>query len=362
MSAVVQTHESLIAGLTGDDPVSFVESLKPRVHTYSSTSMYLTCERKWLLRYVLGLTPRRMSKPLIVGTLFHKSMELVLNWYRGAYRTIGGAEGAQSIDSTDDLILELVTLSDSWADEIAESSDMLGPDAAEMIEYCRVQALAMSIAWVKHHLGQNGALTKWEVVAVEMEVEMPFRPHHKFGGKVDAVLRHRVSKKLYIMEHKTRSKSRPIDFGTLTLDPQANWYMEAVEAKIGEQVHGFVYDVTMKPQHRMNAKGSDDLQSRMETAMLDDPDKYFIFADMIADRGDRRRNLKNMLRVAGRMIDTVPTHTVCNTSQCDQFGGCSYRGACQTGLDSENLASYAKIVRLFDIKPPNTELAEATDD
>lgn len=346
---MIQNIDQLKGILSSPSYVSVIRDHMPPVHTHSSISMYQKCEHMWFYRYVLGLTTRRTGKPLVVGTLMHLGMELALERLR-----LG------AVVYVDDLLKSMETK----LDEIAEKSDMLGGSDSEMLEYCRVQASAMVAGWVRHSLPR---LQRFDVLEVEHTIRLPITsPLHSMGGKIDGIVRAQSSGRVYVLEHKSRSSIGTIDTGVLSLDQQANWYMDAYQAETGTAVDGFLYDLVQKPLHKMSAKGSDELQQRMEAAMDDNPEKYFDVVDVIGDRSDRQRNLSNMLSIVERMEAATPATLTRNTASCTPYGAgssCPYRALCSNRACSHNPASLlAAPLHQYDIMPPNTELAEEPTD
>lgn len=359
----IKSMADLESALAVDD-INIIQDNLPPVHTHSSLSMFQTCEQKWTLRYVLGLSNRRTSKYFVVGTLMHKGIELLLKW-----------TAAPNVDdlgtvrpSLSELLASFDFLYEKMVDEIATKSDMIGPNDAETLEYCRCQALAMTHAWAEYVLPRLNET--YEVIGSEMLINLPNggspAVDGEVSGKIDGVVKHRKTGHLMVIEHKSTSRLGSVDTSRLALDQQANWYMTAYTMMTGLPVKGFVYDVIQKPAHKMSSKGSDDLINRMRDAMLADPEKYFGYFDVIADQRHRRNSVWNMTQVKHRAMMATPSTITRNTAQCAPFAGspCPYKQLCQDGFTADNLPGLLKIDALhqYDVMPPNTELEVDTSD
>ncbi len=218
-------------------------------------------------------------------------------------------------------------------------------------------------------------MMRWKVLEVEKELNLSSIKDNEFhrnipgwfwrsmGGKLDGVVENEAGD-LYVLEHKSRSRLDTLSSASLALDQQANWYMAAYSLMTGRPIRGFLYNVIQKPLHKMSIKGSNDLKSRMVAAMLDAPEKYFSLVDVIADQTDIQNNLNNMLNWVTRMKSASLNTITRNTSQCDQYGGCSYRPLCQHGftVDKVHKIGLNPELVLYDIARVNDELAEGTEE
>lgn len=104
---------------------------------------------------------------------------------------------------------------------------------------------------------------KWksyDIIAVEREFSFPLlNPETEAesrsfdeGGKMDVLVRHRLHKRISVVEHKTTQDSvmPDSDYWTrLRMDTQCSKYFLAASVS-GEDVEGVLYDVIRKPQNR----------------------------------------------------------------------------------------------------------------
>ncbi len=350
----------LATSISADD---LMTAHMPHRHTNSAVATFSTCEQKWYLRYVIGLVKRRIAAPLIVGTLYHAGLEHAMKLRKGL---LSDPLTENELPDTELIVNQLDLLFEKMIDEISEKSDMVSANDVDKLEYCRVQALAMVEAWCVLNMDR---FLKLRIIDVETEFRIkPFEGYYyghdyafwsQWGGKLDAVVENPAGK-LFVVEHKSRSRMDTFNSDGLALDQQSNFYMSAYSLLIGKKIDGTLYDVMMKPQHKMSAKGSTDLRLRMRDAILAAPEKYSVFTEIIADQEAVKNNLDNMYRWIERMKATKPYTVTRNTSMCDQYGGCAYRQLCQSGAAAEALPSIAmnNYIDQFHLRPINTELSE----
>jgi predicted RecB family endonuclease len=337
---------------------------KLRDLTQSAASMYMKCPQAFVFRYMFGITKRKIAKPLVVGSLVHNGIERILNFKRGVVDKRDDPLSPPA--SIEDILAKLDDEFSEYVDELASKSDMVSPSEAEDLEYCRVQALACTEAWATMYAD---SLLEWTIEAAEQEFRtvdsaLPGSEYDRListgNGKIDALVRRASDpSRLFVLEHKTRSRMDTLNVGSLSLDMQGLWYIAQARARIDKRTVGFLYNVIKKPSHRMSAKGSDELRRRMVKAMLDEPEKYFAFVDIIADNDALRNNLDNMKLVSDQMQHLAPKTVIMNVTACDNYGGCSYRALCREGACVRRPESLASNPAMADyaFAPPHSELS-----
>lgn len=198
--------------------------------THSSESTFKTCQRRYFLRYVLGLVPSHDSDPLRIGGAFHEGLEASKR---------GGDEAA--VDKA---------VRDRYADEVCPP--WLSAD--EFAVECETAA-AMAVAW--HRRWKDDQILDY--VAVELSFDLPIlnpatgrsAPRVRNRGKIDGIAR-LPDGRLALIEHKTTGDSIELggDYWTkLQLDSQVSRYFLAAQ-RLGHDVSTTIYDVTRKPQIR----------------------------------------------------------------------------------------------------------------
>lgn len=201
--------------------------------THSSESTFKLCNRKYFLRYVLGLVQSHDSDPLRIGGAFHAALEVSKK---------GGDEGA---------VEKMVR--DSYAEQ--ECPPWLTTE--EYAVECETAA-AMSVAW--HRRWKDDFIVDY--VAAELPFDLPIinpatgrsAPKVRNRGKIDGIAR-LPDGRLALVEHKTTGDSIETNgeyWKKLQLDSQISRYFIAAR-RLGYEVDTTVYCVTRKPQIRPKA-------------------------------------------------------------------------------------------------------------
>ena len=210
----------------------------------SSIWSFKKCPTHYRLSYVEGLKEAREPEPLRMGTAWHKGLEVLENG--------GGMEAAVLA------ACEIYTVVPEWADPIAWAVER------EII----MNALA-GYDWYWN----SGEESEWETLAVELQFDLPLvnpetgraTPRFRRVGRIDHVVRNRLTRVIRIKENKTTGSS--IDSGStywdrLRMDTQSKFYILAARylqcggwVAIGadeneDSVSGLLHDVFHKPTIR----------------------------------------------------------------------------------------------------------------
>jgi hypothetical protein len=195
----------------------------------SSIAAFKSCPQRYRLGYVEALREAVEPQPLRFGTAWHKGKEIL--------KSPGGTLDAAVLAAT-----EVYTTIPDWAD---------ATDWA-------VEREVVANALAAYHWLYSEDQT-YETVATEVQFELPLRnpetgrptPNMVRVGKIDEILRNKVSGILLIGENKTTSK--PIDSASsywqrLRLDTQSMFYILAAREVHGQPISGLVHEVFHKPQ------------------------------------------------------------------------------------------------------------------
>ena len=202
--------------------------------TFTQMNTVKRCSRKYCLRYVLGIVPRKQSAPLHIGSAVHLGLDL-------------HAQGMSQDDAISAVYERMFPPQDTPTSE----------EAASVWEYRRETVGRMlSAYWWRWRLSDE----QCEVVATEQEFRIPLRNPAtgassrtwELAGKVDKIIR-RPDGSLWLREHKTCGEdiddpSAPY-WRRLTIDSQVSIYMRAAR-ELGYDVQGVEYDVLRKPTIR----------------------------------------------------------------------------------------------------------------
>lgn len=319
--------------------------------TESRLRAYRRCAREEKLRYQDGLLTGK-SAALAFGTLIHACLEL---W---------------------------------WKMNLAAVEDWLASQTG-VDQYEIAKAWALMRAYdVRYREDKQ----RYEVIAVEAEFRAPLRNPitgaesrtWELAGKIDVIVRDRVTGDVFIIEHKTSSEDISPGAGywvRLRMDGQISCYFVGAGA-LGYQATGCLYDVIGKPEQRpsqiplvdtdgvkivVNAAGervrtkdgkkwreSGDSaqgfvqQTRQETpeeygerifaAIGEDPDRYFARATIVRLEQELHDWQLDTWQLAGQMRDArrlgIATR---NPDACVRFGSsCGYLPLCSGESNPES--------------------------
>jgi hypothetical protein len=119
--------------------------------------------------------------------------------------------------------LDFLDVWEKWCDEGSDDGEYVG--AAEYGDKFNLELRALGRAMLKGYHEHWGGDKDWDVIATErtfqVRIPMPDGTHVTYVGTWDGVYRHRVTKKVRLMEHKT---AKAISNKHLSLDDQAGSY------------------------------------------------------------------------------------------------------------------------------------------
>lgn len=251
--------------------------------TNSRAKDFRACARLHQLRYERGYRPAVEASELRFGSLIHTGLEA---WWRApAAERWEAASAALTTADADalDRVKALVLLAGYHARWIDEPLDAIAVEHEFTVPLINPATGAASRTWTA-------------------------------GGKIDAIVRHRDSGRVYVVEHKTSSET--LDPGSdywrrLLLDSQVSTYMMAVRA-LGYEPAGTIYDVIAKPAQRpllatpedkrRYRKGDgaldarqrdrdetlDEYRDRITEAVSAEPERYFRRAEIVRLEEDER--------------------------------------------------------------------------
>lgn len=304
--------------------------------TASSARTFRRCAREYRNRYELGRVPRRAeSGAQSFGTLVHHGLE---TWWRAV--KIGDAIGAIAVDLAIDAVRRRVGDTDAF--DVVRAEELLR---------------AYDARWL------TTTIAEYEVIDVEALFEAPLvnpdtgaasRTFQR-AGKLDVIVRERVTERVLVVEHKTSSEA--IDAGDtywrrLTLDSQVSTYLEGAAA-LGVRVDACLYDVLGKPglrplkatpveARRMKKDGTpyanqrnedespEEFRERLRTHLAEGIDRYFKRAEIVRLEDEAAEAAFDDWQTAraireSQLADRWPR----NTDACERFHRlCPYFSAC----------------------------------
>lgn len=302
--------------------------LKPfplgRNMTNSSRTTFMNCRRKYQYSYVLGLAPRRPSIPFLVGGLFHDAMDRIYT-----------AKGKYDLDQ-EKLIAEK-------ACEKSSESPGLTPEESDKIWVQSSIVFGMISGYVKQWLPQD--LKNWDVLEAESAFDIPIKlpdgTVFQYRGKTDLIVRHKKTKKVKLVEHKTTSR---LDAGYVSKLPLDNQIIGYVWAKNKEKlgITEVVYNVVKKPGIRLKQNESlEQFRKRLVEEYLINTSNYFYRETLTFDPRDIDRFYEELTRFLGE-VDRCEKEQYYyqNTTQCTAMGVCPFMKLCLDGINDDTLGLY----------------------
>jgi len=202
--------------------------------TNSEAQTYRRCPRKWKYIYEDMTIPRQPIEPFYFGSAIGLGLDAI--WER-----------------REDFISETLQYLKDYGEE-------------HKLRLLSIQATAM-LEGYKALYGPT--LDNWELVAVEKLVSWEIAPGVEYRGALDKVIRHKETKQLYVLDHKTTASDVDIQsefWIEKALDPQLVGYKLALEQEMGEHVD-MIYDVIRKHKTLGPHKKKQIRQKKDETDM-----------------------------------------------------------------------------------------------
>jgi hypothetical protein len=182
-------------------------------------SGYKTCPRFFQLRHILNLRPDRAAMPLIFGSCWHSSMDIVWG-------------NAKSFSQTDLRKFATLKFLEKWEEEgMSTELDL------ETIERLSPRTPSVAEEMLAHYIEQRwDILTRCEVIAIEQPfaVPLPGLTDTWYCGKLDKVIEYNGQK--LIIEHKTTTEYK-VDGGFKTQ------YIESWDSH--GQIKGYEYGASL---------------------------------------------------------------------------------------------------------------------
>lgn len=207
------------------------------LYTSSRLRVIRECLRKHHLRYIEQLE-MPANDVMRFGTVGHAALEA---WYR-VWQDAPTAADFYGLEQH-----EIEILQDERADSLAArlSAALAVLAGADLSPFDLAKLRVLVTAY--HH--RWGALD-WEVLAVEQEFRYYLGERH-LGGKIDAIIRDRADRRVYIVEHKFTGADASLGapyWERLAIDTQVSIYIDGA-AMLGYDVAGCIYDVIKRPAH-----------------------------------------------------------------------------------------------------------------
>lgn len=313
-----------------------------RVLTYSSTSAFKECRRKYQYSYVDEIKPIAEPRPLRFGSAFHLALEM---YYLG---------------ETPGDILQAV---DKYFDD--GPADLSDDDLTKQAED-REMVKAIFTRYAERYGAEN-----FVPIMVEQSGEVPIlnpktgRPSNNWSlkFKVDGIIRDAAGLH-WIIEHKTTSAITSQYIKALTMDTQCVAYIDAVRRAFGINVVGVLYNVVLKDAPKppnVNKNGSLSMAKNQNTtaelfraaiaengfnesdyaehlAWLESNQKQFFYREWLTFPDELIREWQQEIWQIARDVRSCEKekHWYKNTSQCVKYGSCRFFDIC-AAIDRQSI-------------------------
>lgn len=305
----------------------------PRIHSTNMKTLAL-CRRRFLFAHRLGLVRKGFSRPLSMGSLYHRIMQSL---YLGNHPS-------RVSESATEWIAKII---DTLAAECDSRGGLPGGSTLREVQdqaqsdLLKAQAMAFAI-WDAHPLDSE----TWEVIAVEqpitIKIKIPLGVVPPLSMQIDLLLRHRASGEGWIVDHKTTSSSPAMRARMLSFDCQPRVYrFGATQAYPSMNIVGAIYSIIKKPSIKYCGKDAsfeayvDRVKQWYEDQRAKDPNNPpFVAAHIRFTEPVMPAELLGQLRETSRASRCAPTLVnfpkTPNTEQvCEsRYGLCPYAELC----------------------------------
>jgi hypothetical protein len=180
-------------------------------------SLYDACQRKFHMKFNLGIDEKYVDKALIFGSAIHEAKAV---YYLTGSEDEATARGEQECDD--------------------RKGEFYSPDD---YEFSRGRVKPLMNKWYQDYGGHD--LEKYNVLAVEEEIRLPvpFTPGFIHTQRHDAVLEERSNGNVFTFDTKTASSSLDFTLNSVRLSDQVTSYNWGGVEVFGARYKGFVIDV-----------------------------------------------------------------------------------------------------------------------
>lgn len=167
--------------------------------SYSQYSMWATCPHQWKLSYHDGLKPDDSSIHLIFGTAIHETIQEWLTKHFNETKTIA------KVFDTDTFFKDaLIRLFKEETLTQADGSKGYVCDQATLMEFY-LDGISI-INYVRKHKETFFPTSGYELVGIEVPLEVMLQPGIRYVGFIDIVVRHKKTGRIIIFDLKTSKK------------------------------------------------------------------------------------------------------------------------------------------------------------
>jgi len=284
----------------------------------SERGTFKRCRFKWYLEFVEHRKPIRDVPPLRFGTLIHSAL--------ASYYKPGVKRGPHPAKTFERLYLADVKEAETFGFRVGDDQEWV--DAGDL-----------GVAMLENYVETYGSDSDWEVVVTEQPFRLPIKHERPFEyvGVLDGVWRHRPTKKLYIVDHKT---AKSINTRYLLLDEQASaywtfgveWLYRKGMLKKNQKLAGIVFNFLRKVEPDVRpTNGLGQKLNKDGTVSKIQPAPYFERKLVLRDDTERQRTY-DQVQLEHNAIEAVREgglDVVYKTAGAFTCGGCWAFDTCE---------------------------------
>lgn len=288
----------------------------------SERQSFTMCRRRYFWTYVKGYAPLSTPTPFLVGTAFHRTLELFY----------GGSD-----PDVDAVVKEVFGPA-----QRGEGGRFLSPEQLDDLQKQETMAIGMCGAYLKV---RNDDRKKWRVLQVNgapaIELKGKFRVNRKWEMFFTAdLLVERLDRKgckgPWIVEHKTTSSIDAGYVSRLSLDEQVSTYLYGARKAWNVPAEGVIYNVAMKP--RIRQKQNEDRAEYLNRVLAlyeDSPEEYLYRCELLRSDADLAEFGAELELFTGELERTASSGFYYkNTGACTNRGTCPFMPLCVNGEEN----------------------------
>lgn len=310
--------------------------------THSSLECFKTCHKKYKLRFLYWIVPKRKSAALEFGSLMHRLLERYLKCVSLSQ------DMGEPADTNEDFYEKLYTILNDWFAEDLKSF------SADKIETAKLMGLING--YVKTYYKSD--IENYEVIDVEKEFVADTGINGvKFAGKVDGLVRSKKDGAYYIIEHKTAGIMDDDYVNQKQIDSQTMTYAIWLESQLGIEISGVIHDIIMKQKIRLKKGETED--EFCERLKEDVSTENFRRITVNLSR-DSLHSFKSELLSACEDLKGCKNYYKCTGSCLGKYGACEYLPLCIAEEQDKEASLTDLMGDDFTKSRPHKELSDKT--
>lgn len=288
---------------------------KPTLHE-TKLRDFRGCKLRYYRATVLGMRVRLPLSPMLIGSVFHRSLELF-------YKRKNRKKIIESIPRQFEKAVKQTGLSNFELERLALDE---------------VTTTSMVKGYFKHRLSD---LKNWNIMGVEYPLRYDYGDFF-YEGKMDLVISDEKGG-IWGVETKTATQVDHMYMARLTIDFQVTAYLKHCEMA-GVKPKGMIYNIMKKPQ--IKPRQGETLEAYGKRLTNDiikvRPEFYFPKRVKLTRSRFNLKEYERQLVMLFRDLRFIDKHKLWykNDAMCFHMGKCQYLSLCRDGLNKQTLSFY----------------------